>query len=64
MGFDDYGMPALAEVPLTTVGHPKSRLGKWAAEVLFEQIELNNPDTTMHVTMNPTIIVRNSVKSL
>ncbi len=64
MGFDDYEMAALAEVPLTTVGHPKSRLGKWAAEILFEQIELNNPDTTMHIIMNPTIIVRDSVKSL
>ena len=64
MGFDDYEMAALAEVPLTTMEHPKSRLGKWAAEVLFEQIELNNPDTTMRITMNPTIIVRDSVKSL
>jgi GntR family transcriptional regulator of arabinose operon len=64
MGFDDYEMAALAEVPLTTVRHPKSRLGKWAAEVLFDQIALNNPDTTMHITMNPTIIVRNSVKTL
>jgi GntR family transcriptional regulator of arabinose operon len=64
MGFDDYEMAALAEVPLTTMEHPKSRLGKWAAEVLFEQIELNNPDTAIRITMNPTIIVRDSVKSL
>jgi DNA-binding LacI/PurR family transcriptional regulator len=64
MGFDDYEMAALAEVPLTTMNHPKSRLGRWAAEVLFDQIELKNPDITMHITMNPTIIVRNSVKSI
>jgi DNA-binding LacI/PurR family transcriptional regulator len=64
MGFDDYEMAGLAEVPLTTVGHPKSRLGKWAAEVLFDQIELNNPDSSMHFTMNSTIIVRGSVRIL
>lgn len=62
MGFDDYEMAALAEVPLTTMAHPKARLGKWAAEVLFEQIKLKDPDTTMHITMSPTIIVRDSVK--
>jgi GntR family transcriptional regulator, arabinose operon transcriptional repressor len=64
MGFDDYEMAALAEVPLTTMVHPKVRLGKWAAEVLFEQIELNKPDITMRITMAPTIIIRDSVKIL
>lgn len=62
IGFDDYEMAALAEVPLTTLEHPKDRLGRWAAEVLFEQIELANPDTTMRISMNPTIIVRSSVR--
>ncbi len=64
MGFDDYEMSALAEVPLTTMGHPKDRLGKWAAEILFEQIEHSAPNTTIRLTMEPTIIVRDSVKSL
>ena len=64
MGFDDYEIAALAEVPLTTMEHPKSRLGRWAAEVLFEQIELKNPETTIHITMNPSIIVRDSVRKL
>jgi GntR family transcriptional regulator of arabinose operon len=64
IGFDDYEMAALAEVPLTTLEHPKDRLGRWAAKVLFEQIEVDNPDTTMRISMNPTIIVRNSVRLL
>lgn len=64
MGFDDYEMSALAEVPLTTMAHPKARLGKWAAEILFEQIELGTPDAAVRLSMNPTLIVRDSVKSL
>jgi len=64
MGFDDYEMSAFAEVPLTTMAHPKARLGKWAAEILFEQIELGTPDAEMRISMNPTLIVRDSVKLL
>jgi GntR family transcriptional regulator of arabinose operon len=64
MGFDDFEFAAIAEVPLTTVVHPKYGIGKWAAEILLTQIEnpLRNLPTQLRI--HPSIVVRDSVKSL
>jgi GntR family transcriptional regulator of arabinose operon len=62
IGFDDSEMGALADVPLTSVIHPKYQIGKLAAEILFEHIEQGgNPQ---QMIINPTITIRESVKFL
>jgi GntR family transcriptional regulator of arabinose operon len=64
VGFDDSEMAARAEVSLTTMIHPKYQLGKWAAELLFNQIEGGGHSTPNQVILNPRIAVRKSVKHL
>jgi GntR family transcriptional regulator of arabinose operon len=64
IGFDDSEMAARAEVPLTTMIHPKYQLGKWAADILFHQIEHNRQPPPWQMLLNPTIAVRDSVKAI
>jgi GntR family transcriptional regulator of arabinose operon len=64
IGFDDSEFASRAEVPMTTMIHPKYQLGKWAAEILFEQIEHNGQIPPRQMILNPTVAVRDSVKSL
>jgi GntR family transcriptional regulator of arabinose operon len=64
MGFDDSDLAVLAEVPLTTMIHPKYQIGKWAAELLCDQIEHQGRNTPQQMILHPAIAVRDSVKSL
>ena len=41
IGYDDSELATLTDLQLTSVIHPKYKLGVWAAEMLLEQ--LNNP---------------------
>ncbi|GAK55674.1 transcriptional repressor [Candidatus Vecturithrix granuli] len=62
MGFDDSELATLTDAPLTTMIHPKYQLGKWAAEMLFEDIAHKDHRTPRQLLINPTIAIRNSVK--
>jgi GntR family transcriptional regulator of arabinose operon len=64
MGFDDFEFAALADIPLTTVAHPKYNIGKWAAEILLTQIENPHRNLPTQLLFNPPIVVRDSVKTL
>ena len=64
MGFDDSPVASVAEVPLTTMSHPKFQLGKWAAELLFDQIEHQGRNTPRQMILHPGIMLRQSVKTL
>ncbi len=64
VGFDDSELAARADVPLTTMIHPKYQLGKWAAELLFNQIEDKAHSAPNQLILNPRIAVRKSVKQL
>ncbi len=64
IGFDDSEFASRAEVPLTTMIHPKYHLGKWAAEILFEHIEQKKHRIPRQMILNPTLVVRDSVKFL
>ncbi|MDY0094103.1 MAG: GntR family transcriptional regulator [Candidatus Vecturithrix sp.] len=64
MGFDDSDLAVLAETPLTTMIHPKYQIGKWAAEILCDQIEHQGRNTPQQMILHPGIAVRNSVKKL
>ena len=64
MGFDDSQLAVLAEVPMTSVVHPKYQIGKWAAEMLFEQLEHEGLNTPRQMILHPSIAIRDSVKTL
>lgn len=64
VGYDDTDIARMAEVPLTSVIHPKLQMGKWAAELLFEHIEQGEQYIPRHIMIPPTIAVRDSVKVL
>jgi GntR family transcriptional regulator of arabinose operon len=64
VGFDASEPAALAEVPLTSVMHPKYQIGKWAAEILFEDIKSRGPKMSKHMIIKPKIAIRASVKFL
>ncbi len=60
MGYDDFEFSARVEVPLTTVIHPNYQIGKWAAEILFDEIE-DNTIPPRQIILKPTIAERSSV---
>jgi GntR family transcriptional regulator of arabinose operon len=64
IGFDDSEFAVHTEVPLTTMIHPKYQLGRWAAEILFDQLERKGQATPQQILLNPAIAVRQSVKHL
>lgn len=64
MGYDDFEFSARVDVPLTTVIHPNYQIGKWAAEILFDEIENQKSTLPRHTILKPTIVERRSVKCL
>ncbi len=62
MGYDDFEFSARIEVPLTTVVHPNDQIGKWAAEILFDEIENKTNTPPRQMLLKPTIAERDSVK--
>ncbi|MDY0095470.1 MAG: GntR family transcriptional regulator [Candidatus Vecturithrix sp.] len=64
MGFDDSELATLADAPLTTMIHPKYQLGKWAAEMLFDDMAHNDHRIPRQLLVNPTIVIRHSVKEI
>ncbi|MFC5079507.1 substrate-binding domain-containing protein, partial [Vibrio thalassae] len=63
IGYDDIHIAKYMTPALTTIHQPKYRLGKAAVETLLAKIDKTNevPDV---VQLEPTLVVRNSVKSL
>ena len=64
MGFDDSQFASMAEVPMTSVVHPKYQIGKWAAEMLFDQLEAEGRNTPRQMILHPSISIKDSVKTL
>jgi GntR family transcriptional regulator, arabinose operon transcriptional repressor len=63
MGYDDAEFGARVEVPLTTVMHPKYQIGKWAAEILFDEIAHDGQQSPHQMIIKPRLVVRDSVTS-
>lgn len=62
-GYDDSYLAATCKVPLTTVAHPKERLGEMAAELLLRIIrEGNLKEEETHILMEPELVVRESTR--
>ncbi|HAS3647085.1 TPA: substrate-binding domain-containing protein [Vibrio cholerae] len=63
IGYDDVHIAKFMTPALTTIHQPKYRLGKAAVDALLYRLE--NPDTTAQVVqLEPTLVVRNSVRKL
>lgn len=58
ISFDDSQMAIASEVKLTTIAHPKDKLGKKAAEYIMSMLE--NKIKYVDVKMKPELIVRGS----
>jgi LacI family transcriptional regulator len=58
VGFDDIPAARLVCPPLTTIRHNQSRLGRRAAELLFERLNEEAPDTGRAVEVPYELIVR------
>lgn len=64
IGVDDFEFSALSDVPLTSVVHPQGKIGRWAAEIVFDEIEHKGQRTPRQVIIKPAIAIRDSVKFL
>lgn len=62
VGFDDILMSAYASVPLTTVRQPVQKVGKRAAEILFDRIESGGEEQQepIHECFDGELVIRKS----
>ncbi len=58
VGFDDSDLAVASEVKLTTVAHPKEKLGQEAAELMLKMIA--QPGRSFDVKMKPQLVIRSS----
>lgn len=61
VGFDNTQNAASPGNRLTTIEHPKYFAGRWAADILFDQIEGGGSRIRRHITVHPELIIRESV---
>lgn len=61
IGFDNVKTSALPDIRLTTIEHPKYFAGKWAADILFDQIQAGPASIRRRVNFLPEIVDRGSV---
>ena len=67
VGFDDAEMAELSHPPLTTMAHPKTEMGKKAAEtalVMLEDKQNKRIQATTDFTFHARLIMRDSVRKL
>lgn len=61
MGFDDIFYGELPQIQLTTVYQPKYNLGKYALDILIDEISKEHSDCK-NIILEPKLIVRNTTK--
>ncbi|MDQ0206869.1 GntR family transcriptional regulator [Alkalicoccobacillus murimartini] len=67
VGFDNSSLATVTEVKLTTVDHPKQRMGEQAAEMIIGLIENRKgpqPEEFQSIIYEPKLIERTSTKSI
>jgi GntR family transcriptional regulator, arabinose operon transcriptional repressor len=62
VSFDDSQLAVASEIKLTTVAHPKERLGEEAAKAIIDLIEQKK--NHFEIKMQPELIVRDSTKQI
>jgi LacI family transcriptional regulator len=60
IGFDNVRLTEHLPVALTTVDQPKLEMGRRAAEMLFERIEIGHPGAPRAEMFPPRLIIRDS----
>ena len=60
IGYDDIDFAAAAAVPLSSVAQPRERLGRTAAELLFDEIEQGPEHEHRQVVFDPELVIRES----
>jgi GntR family transcriptional regulator, arabinose operon transcriptional repressor len=61
VSFDDSQLAVASEIKLTTVAHPKERLGEEAATAMIQMIE--RKQNYFDVKMRPELVVRGSTRT-
>lgn len=61
LGFDNIPTGALPHNRLSTIEHPKSLLGRWAADILFDHIKHPQPRLRRRILVYPELIQRGTV---
>lgn len=68
VGYDDSFLASISEVKLTTIVHPKSNLGKTAADLIIEMIELKKMEKeipeSLSVVYPAELKIRNSTQKI
>ncbi|WP_309119126.1 GntR family transcriptional regulator [Paenibacillus sp.] len=64
VGFDDSSLATASEVKLTTLAHPKAKMGEDAASMLFEMIESGGATVPESKRYKPELIVRESTRRM
>lgn len=70
VGFDNSVLASVSEVKLTTIEHPKSKLGKKAGQIILDLIQQKKEnhkvekDPIQSFVYKPELIVRNSTKKI
>lgn len=64
VGFDDSSLATAAEVKLTTLAHPKARMGEDAAGMLFEMIESGGAYVPESKLYKPELVIRDSTRRM
>jgi len=62
VSFDDSSLSRMNSIPLTSVTHPGTEMGRLAAESLLEIID--NPERSIHHVYKPELVVRDSVQDI
>jgi len=60
VGYDDIDYAAAAPVPLSSVRQPREQLGRRAAELMFDEVELGPAHKHRQVVFEPELVVRES----
>jgi DNA-binding LacI/PurR family transcriptional regulator len=60
VGFDNMRLIEHLPVPLTTVDQPKLEMGRRAAEMLFDRIEIGHSGAPRSEMFQPRLIIRDS----
>jgi LacI family transcriptional regulator len=64
VAFDDLEASDFFRCPITAVAQPKENIGEIAAKLLIDQIRLQGRFEARHILLKPTLIVRESVKTI
>src|SRR5699024_8142678 len=62
LGFDDIFYAELPQIQLTTIYQPKYELGRYALEILLQEIKDIENAINKHIILEPRLVVRNTKK--